>query len=87
VQKFIDDILVGHIIAATCHYFGMKDSNSFPTKNKIPPFIEQTSTEKQLEWINGVAKNILELYIMEGSGKVPAILEHIQVTIHANTNG
>jgi hypothetical protein len=34
-----------------------------------------------------VAKNILKIYTIEGSGKVPAILEDIKVIIHANTNG
>lgn len=77
-KNFFDDILDGHIIAAACHYFGMKDQSSLPTKNKIPLYIDNTSTENQQEWLNNASKSIIDIYVMEESTAIPDIYEDAQ---------
>ena len=74
-KNFFDDILDGHIVAAACHYFGMKDQYALPTRNKIPLFIDKIPNSEQLDWITNVAKSILDIYVMEESTAVPDIYE------------
>ena len=69
-KNFFDDVLDGDIVAAACHYFGMKNQNAFPTQNKKPKFLEQRPEAGKF-----VAKNILDVYVMEESTIVPDIYE------------
>lgn len=73
--NFFNDVLDGHITAAVCHYFGISDPYSKPKQNKVPNMIHCSSKENQLQWIESVANDIIDIYVMEQSTAVPDIYE------------
>ena len=74
-KNCFDDVLDGHITAAACHYFGISDTSSTPVNHNVPYLLEHYSKENQTDWLDGVANDILDIYVFEQSRAVPDIYE------------